>query len=270
LDGVEPSNPPIQVAAPQAAGPQSISTPKVAEPPKSVETAQSKAVEPPVVPDHFLQRPAFQTTLGDTEAGTAFAVRLTEGQPPVLLTAVHLIGEAGGLPRNIPAKDAPTALKGVELKDCFDGSGPVAIGHDVIPIPEAGALGTPSKAGDILALWLPDSTPLHIGRLATSVPGRGERVWLAAQLLAGAPPTTRLHSAVSLGIDKEGDYRYRFDNPEMTIRATSGAPVLNAAGEVVAINLGGAKDDRGIIGIGNPVNRFRPFLEGAPKRPPNR
>jgi hypothetical protein len=46
-DGIEPSDPAFQVFANLPPAPQSVETPKAAEPPKSVETAQNKAVEPP-------------------------------------------------------------------------------------------------------------------------------------------------------------------------------------------------------------------------------
>jgi hypothetical protein len=70
---------------------------------------------------------------------------------------------------------------------------------------------------------------------------------------------------VAIGIDKDGDFLYRFENAAIALLATSGAPVLNAAREVVAINIGAGRYEGQMFGVANPVDRFRNFLESAAK-----
>jgi hypothetical protein len=45
--------------------------------------------------------PAFQTSVGALEAGTAFALAIP-GRPPLLITRQHLFGPAGGLSKGVP------------------------------------------------------------------------------------------------------------------------------------------------------------------------
>ena len=242
---------------------------KVQEPPRQtfppVQKTQ-KVLGPPSVPACFVPRPTFDTTLGRISAGTAFAVTIPGQSRPLILTAIHLLGPMGGLPRDVPAKEVPRVMKGLTLKDCFDASISIGNAGNPIMIPDAAPFDKPSKAGDILAFWGPEDASLQPSRLAAATPAKGERVWLAASLREGAPPTQRLHPATIIEIDQNGDLVYRFDNPKVSIRATSGAPVLNAASEVVAINWGGGSDEKGMLGCGNPVERFAPQLEAAVKQ----
>jgi hypothetical protein len=46
--------------------------------------------------------------------------------------------------------------------------------------------------------------------------------------------------------------------------------VLNSAGEVLAIHLGGGAAGGELRGVGNPVKRFRAFLEEAAAKSPPR
>ena len=89
-------------------------------------------------------------------------------------------------------------------------------------------------------------------------------MWLAAQVLDGAPPTERLHAARTGDVPSSAtsDLNYEFENPDIDHRATSGAPILNGDGDVVAINLG--------LGFANPVVRFRYYLEKAANESPGR
>lgn len=223
----------------------------------------ARSVEPPGVPDRFVFRPEFQTTNGPVQAGTAFAILLPNLSRPVLLTAIHLLGPAGGLAQAIPAAEVPRAVTQVSLEDCFDSSPLETFDARAILIPDAAPLGSASKAGDLVAFWLPMDAAVHPARLARTNPKAGTKVWLAASLVEGAPPSQRLHAATVRGIDEEGNIVYLFDNVRLSIRATSGAPVLDSKGEVVAVNLGGYEENGMKFGLGNPIDRFRPHLESA-------
>jgi hypothetical protein len=228
--------------------------------------SQSPAQSPPLVPDGSLLRPTFVTTLGTINAGTAFHISLPGQTRSILLTAIHLLGPDGGSPRKVLPAELPQVVKSVALKDCFDPSLEIANAGAPVVIPEAAALDDPSKAGDILAFWGSQTPQIHNYRLADAKVAKGTRVWLAAAVLEGAPATQRLHAATVAGLTQDGFLLYRYENPKLSIRATSGAPVLNSSGEVVAINLGGAEQKGFVYGVGNPVGRFLPYLESAIKR----
>ncbi len=223
----------------------------------------------PSVPDGFVLRPTFQTTRGDAPAGTAFAITLPGRPRAILLSALHLLGESGGLKEDIPAKDVPGALKGVVVSDCFDRRRPpIRLGKEVVSIPDAASFPGPSKAGDIVAILVPTDVKLETRRLAAKMPAKGDRVWLAAEVFAGAPKGRRLHPARIDGTEA-GYLLYVFEEADIELVGTSGGPVLNAAGEVVAIHLSGGKTPDGkLLGGGNPASRFRPILEAAVAKGP--
>jgi S1-C subfamily serine protease len=175
------------------------------------------------------------------------------------------LGPAGGLPKNIAPRNVPAAVSKVSLIECFNETFKVEIDGKPLAILDAAPLRTQSAAGDILAFWTSPDPRLAPRPLAERAPNKDEPVWLAAQLVQGAPRTRRLHRGAAVGTDEDGDFIFKFENAAISLRATSGAPVLNAAGEVVAINLGAGRKDGQMIGIANPVDRFRKFLEAAAK-----
>ena len=96
-------------------------------------------------------------------------------------------------------------------------------------------------------------------------------------LMAAALPALAQEAATKTNTNwpgyREGDYilrNYKFVSgeslPEVKLHyRTIGTSKKNAAGEVVAINWGGGPDEKGMIGCGNPVQRFAPQLEAAVK-----
>lgn len=220
---------------------------------------------PPKLTAEAIFRPAFETSLGRVDAGTAFVVEWHGRQ--VVLSALHLLGTAGGLAREVAAADVPRVVTALELSPCFEGPNvqKVAVPAAAISIPSARPLGAISAgAGDVIAFWLPADANGPALKLADAAPKSGERVWLAASVMAGGTPGAQLHAAKVIEVDEAGDLLYAFDQATLELRATSGAPVLNAAGHVVAINLGGGSPNPGqLLGVGNPISRFRSSLEKA-------
>ncbi len=223
--------------------------------------------EPPTVPDRFVFRPTFMTNRGTAEAGTAFIVMLPDKNVPIALTAIHLLGPAGGLDRDVPGAEVPEVTQRVILEECFNSEIQLDIGSMALSIPPAAPLNSPSLAGDIAAFWITGSAKVTALPIAERDPVKGERIWLAGPVIGGAPRTRRLHAARVHSFE-EGNLYFQYDNPAIELRATSGAPVLNANGQVVAINLGGGQMNGNVIGVGNPVSRFRPHLVQAAANPP--
>lgn len=214
-------------------------------------SAAAKNVPAPQLPERAVFRPAFVTTVGEFSAGTAFVVRAPQSGQTLIITAYHLFGEAGGLPQQVPAAQLPQFVQRVSLEDCWRPGEVVATGGPAVSIPQAAPLGEPSPVGDVAAFVLLDASGVHVFELATAPPQPGDPVWLAAESLNR--PGVRLHRASFSASDAQ-TCQYVFDD-QLELRATSGAPVLNAQGQVVAINLGGGQLMK-VFGIGNPVRNF--------------
>ena len=214
-----------------------------------------------IVPDGMVFRPEFRTKHGDVLAGTAFAVSLPGNDRTILLSALHLLGPAGGLESDIPASEVAGAVSHVRLEPCFGFARTIDFPARAIPIDNAAPLGEESEAGDIMAFWIPGDAKVHPADFSTEELQRGRRVWLATAV-GGADPAKRLHAATVTYL-RDGLLYYTYDDNEISLRATSGAPILDANGDVIAINLGGGAQDSQLTGVGNPVVNFKPHLEKA-------
>ena len=60
---------------------------------------------------------------------------------------------------------------------------------------------------------------------------------------------------------------YVFSNSRLVLGSTSGAPILDANGTVVAINVSGWKDGGELRGHGNPLSGLRAAFEDVERRP---
>jgi hypothetical protein len=220
----------------------------------------------PTVPDRFVLQPTIHAERKTYSAGTAFAVRHPDLERPIILTCLHLFGTAGGYPADIPPLELPRVVKKVSLADKFSGAvvGEVA---GFIPIPDSSPLNTPSRAGDIAAMWFKESVPVSAGTLAAKSPRIGEPVWLACRLLGREDSSRKLHRVIVTS-HEDNLLEYRFEDATLQLRATSGSPILDAKGEVVAIHLGGSPGGGQLVGVGNPASVFLPYLLAACTRNP--
>ncbi len=189
----------------------------------------------PLIPRLAVLRPYCETKFGSIDAGSAAATAFVlqpSGLPPVVLTVMSLLTPANGLSKEVESGQQSRAVTGVTLGSAF--------GEMDSVITAAGVLDTHvSQTGDLLAIILPANAQERVGKLipAQEQPAVGTRVFLSAALFAGAPPSQRQHSAIITDIDALGRLVYKFDNPEISMEGTSGAPLLNATGEVVAIHI---------------------------------
>ena len=267
------SRPPTDLAPVRAAPvgttsrePAAIETAPTETPPAdTAPTSTSGAAQSePTIADDVVFRPTFATDHGEVAAGTAFAIQLPGYDEAIMLTALHLFGPAGGLEKDIPSERLGGAVRSISLEGCFNPERKAAFKARTLMIEDSKPHPERSPAGDIAAFWIPSETPIHALKLAPTPPAVGERVFLAAQVLIGASEEQRIHPATVFDVDhSKMGFVYEFDNPDIHIVATSGAPVLNQKGEVVAINLGGGKHENRSFGFGNPVTAFHLFLQTA-------
>jgi hypothetical protein len=59
------------------------------------------------------------------------------------------------------------------------------------------------------------------------------------------------------------ELEYVYDVRKINLAGTSGAPILNAIGEIVALNIGGDDDGGRLAGFGNPCTSILKFLKSA-------
>lgn len=181
------------------------------------------------------------------EAGTAFVV---DGPRPLLVTAQHLFGEMGGLSEEIGWQDMPTRATSArcrQLKGKAEWTtGPALAIAGAHPVSATSA----AEYKDIAAFPLTGRvTGLPGLTLAEKEPTTGNKVWLVAQI-KGGDPEALLHRATVVG-HEQGALIYAFDDKRIELQATSGAPVVDAAGKLVGINLagtteGGSSDVQGV------------------------
>jgi hypothetical protein len=164
----------------------------------------------------------------------------------------------------VQGKDVKSAVRKISLAPAF-GDGPSRpVAATWFSIPDTAPLDKDSKAGDFIAARLTSSDGFEPMKLGTTNPRPGSRVWVAAPVVKGAPATERLHGATVVGV-QEGFLVYRFDLAGLELVGTSGGAVLTASGDVVAVHVGGGKQGANLLGLGTPVERFRPALEAVAK-----
>jgi hypothetical protein len=216
----------------------------------------------PAIPAAAVLWPEFQTDEGVGQAGTAFAIRLPGVERPLLVTALHLFSEVGGLRRQLSARELASVVRRVVLSNARAGEGSIAQASSVLPIERSAPLGTLSEAGDVAALWLDASDRITTLELASTSVRVSERVWLAAAAIVGGSQNRQLHAATVVGCDAL-EISYRYDDADLLPLRSSGAPLLDRSGRVVGIHVASRWASGRRVGIANPTARFRPYLERA-------
>ncbi len=102
--------------------------------------------------------------------------------------------------------------------------------------------------------------------LSADCPARGESIWMLARI-EDAEPALPLHEARVTRCDAR-TVEYTFVNERIDLRYSSGAPLLNAGGEVVGMALGGYREQREMVGQGVAAASLRAAIAG--EAPPKR
>ncbi len=194
------------------------------------------------------------------QAGTAFVVN---GPRRLLVTAHHLFGEMGGLSKEIRWQDMPTRATSARCRQ-IKGKGEWTTGA-ALAIAGAHAVSATSTAEykDIAVfLLIGHAAGLPGLTLAEKEPATGSKVWLVAQLKGGNPEML-LHRATIVG-QEQGAMIYAFDDKRIELQATSGAPVVDASGKLVGINLAGttAEGSSDVRGVADSLDVVRKALFG--------
>lgn len=199
--------------------------------------------------------PTFNTTTGSAQAGTAFILKYGSGY--YVVSAQHLIGTAGGLDKDYTGKDLDKIFKSVTLTPLYSGYDEIEI-KEFVSIPNAAPITNENVVNDIFISPIKGkikSTPLTV---SNTNPKEGDRVMLYSRVVNSRD---YMHPA-TVARANDDELIYIFDNQEINIRATSGAPIINENYQLIGINLAGGKmADGKMIGFANPVQTITNILK---------
>jgi hypothetical protein len=210
-------------------------------------------------------QPTFHTDQATIEAGKGFVLQLEGCAQPVLVTALRLLGVEGSLPAQIPASDLRTRVLDLSVEHIIPPAQRLSIRAlsvtpaNAAPCCEGAAARGP---GDIAAFELPASLARWALPIASKAPVAGEHVYLITPGGKGRALILR-HEAV-VASHASGYLIYDYLEPDLEIDAAAGAPLVNAAGEVVAMHV--ARESLGQRrgrGVANPVARWLEPLRQA-------
>src|SRR5436190_8950723 len=220
--------------------------------------AVSSAHAQPKVPDHVVLKPTFMTGYDSFSGGTAFLCTVPEMDGILILTAHHLFGSACGLDREYTWQELP---KTFVPTTCLSMTDPTHYITSTKPltIPGAHALDKSGYHNDLAGYRLLPAQSVPSLKLATARPAVGTTVFLHARQ-RGKQTLDMFKAIVRKSTDTEFEYVY---DTRLNLAGTSGAPVLNTFGEVVAVNIGGSEEAGKQWGMGNPCTSIIRLLKSA-------
>ena len=222
--------------------------------PAAAPAAATEAVpassEPTLAPG-FVGRPDFDTRDGEVSAGTCFLVEYPGQAAPLLLTAHHLFGAAGGLKQEVPHDQMPTFARRAAFDDLLKG-GRTSSSVEGLRIPDS---------LDVAAFRTAFKGKVAPRALAAANPKKGEVIWLVARL-GGQPEKKILHRGVVAEVWADL-MKCTYDDADLLTRGASGAPYVNARGEVVGLHTGSFKNPGKAEGSLVPVESLRRALTPA-------
>lgn len=211
----------------------------------------------PALPKNVIFKPTFITGRESFTAGTAFVCAAKDGKRQLLVTAHHIFGTAGGFESELAWDQLNEVIK-LTVGISMDDSSVHITSKKALRIRDAHALDRTGLANDIAAFELNLQANQPVLRLAKTTPKVGDRLWLYGRQ-RGADKL-ELMPCKTVGSNTQ-ELDYEFDDKTIKLAGTSGAPVVNSDGEVVAINIGGTEQKGKLIGYGNPMPSIVGHLE---------
>jgi hypothetical protein len=232
------------------------------------------AVAAPRVPDRFVVRPEFQAGRESFFGSYGFVVAAEDGGQPLVMTALHVLDELAKFKRvdcydtnaAYTGQELPAQVTGVKLYDPYAANwvlAQIGAARDMLTL-RAARVGTtePYCQDDVAAFRVAPPSSLHPVRLAAAAPAVGDPVWLAVNPGRGAAERTCEAVAVEV---TEKTFIFRFSPSAKFPPYTSGAPLLNRAGEIVGLNVSAGIFEGSLFGHAAHVGNIRRHL-GWPAR----
>ena len=227
----------------------------------------SSSSGPPLAPADVpksIFRARYDLEPGIIKAGTVFAARLSDQAPVLAVTAHHVFGTAGGLRSEVTPDELVKGFAKGQLEDVLKGGAIASLSRPLL-IPDAKRFAGELMSTDVAAFVPEQPEKLKPLPLAAARPQLGDTVWLIAAIKG--QENGELQHAAKVVLSDDDALIYEFAEPKLELRATSGAPVLSAKGEVVGINLTGGEKDGKLIGMAAAIPNVRKRLEKAISHP---
>jgi hypothetical protein len=179
-----------------------------------------------------------------SDSGMGFLCSFDADQEPVLVSAYHVGAYSASRVDSLFTPEAlDTLLTRVVVHSLADSSVTLEAGAR-IRIPDAMTMDSTcvmsQSCNDIAAFAWPWALTVEPLRLAMSPPEAGAPLWLSARLAYELGRKLGLqHAAVAGGVSSSGLLFYAFQDSigPILLSHTSGAPIVNAGGEVVAVHV---------------------------------
>jgi hypothetical protein len=201
-------------------------------------------------PQGGLYKPTFLLADRSFAAGTAFTTEVSaRGKKYWLLVSCHhvLDGKADEIRKTV----------GLSMSDRSE----VIIASRPIPIAGARSVDLIGVDGEISAFILSEKPKSPTLKLAAAGALVGMRVGLYARLFNKSEPAIYPGTVVNVSDER---IAYVLDDPSIEIGGTSGAPLLNDAGEVIGLNASGSRQEDGSLQVfANPTTTFLPKIQRA-------
>lgn len=230
-----------------------------------IEVTQPNAVLPSVA-HGFIVRPEFRCGYDSYFGSHGFVVESGKGK--LLITALHVLDElikklsinATSTNEHYTGKELPKHINGINLYDVLEEKWmlyDLGTAGPMLVLPNARTEDEePYSYRDIAAFFIKENNKIKPGRLASITPDVGEPIWLAAKNSGNG------YTRQAVVVEKtERTFIFRYKDPSIEFRMTSGAPILNKKGEVVGINAGGGFYKGKHFGHANHVENIYRHLE---------
>ena len=216
-------------------------------------------VVPPLGLVNAVCRPTIEVDAKGRSSGTAFVLATDRRTPGALLVmAHHLLGMPKSVDGAIPWNEAPLRASSATCRG-LSGTTTWRTGA-AFAIEGAHVLGNLQSLRDIaifpITVEPKGSSPMPARlRLARNEPVSGTAVWLVAQTNDSRRLGQRFYRArVIQGV---GYLAFVYDDADLSLSNTSGAPIVNASGDVVGVNVAVAAQNGELIGIADNLATIR-------------